>query len=505
MKNTFLYKITPLILIFTVVFSQSCTNLDEELFSDINESNFFQNDEQFVAGLGAAYTALYFYGGHNGLWSLNEVSSDEFLIAQKGSDWFDGGQWLRVHQHLQNSAEESVGNAWNSLFSGVTTCNRLIEQFESAGVEGSDAFISELTALRAWFYYQLLDTYGNVPVVSTFATAEEQPATRPRAEVFSFVEADLVEASRTITRDLGPDTYARMQYYAAQFLLAKIYLNAEVYTGSPRWEDCIAACDNIINSGQYSLSSDFFANFSAENEGSPENIFVIPYDQVGATGFNWSVMHLLGASQSTFNLTAQPWNGYATLQEFYEMFTDDDVRKQGFLVGPQFTSAGDPVLDASFDDPDGEQVNYTPEINELEPNSWRQGGARQFKYQYELGATEHLNNDFALMRYGDVLLMKAEALWRLGRTGEALTLVNEIRARAGVTAWTAAELTANNFLAERGREMFAEGYRRSDLIRFGKFNDPWQFKAASDPTKNLMPIPVQQLDANPSLVQNPGY
>ena len=173
-------------------------------------------------------------------------------------------------------------------------------------------------------------------------------------------------------------------------------------------------------------------------------------------------------------------------------------------MGPQFTSAGDPVIDdaAESDDPDGSQLNFTPEIFSL-TRALRQQGARIGKFEFRQGHLANLSNDFPVFRYADVLLMKAEAEFRLGNSAVALSLVNQVRARAGVAPFTS--LTADNLLAERGREMFAEGWRRSDLIRFGKYNDAWWEKPVSSSTVNLFPIPLPQIDANPNLTQNPGY
>ena len=301
-------------------------------------------------------------------------------------------------------------------------------------------------------------------------------------------------------------SYSKINKDVANAVLAKLYINAEVYTGTQQWSKAAAVVQAITNSGNYSIESNFFANFNADNIGSNENIFVIPSDEVFAQGFALPLMTLHYGSQATFNLTAQPWNGYSSLQEFYNSFEATDTRIGSFLEGPQFESSGKPVLDASFEanDPDGEQVNFTPEINELEPNALRQAGVRVQKYQYELGATNNLNNDYPLYRYGDMLLIRAEALWRINNAdAEALTLVNQIRSRAGVADF--ASLTADNLLAERGREVFAEAYRRQDLIRFGKYNDAWWEKDVSDAHYNIFPIPDPQRLANSNLQQNPGY
>lgn len=479
----------------------SCTNLDEEIFSEITADTFFKTQEEFDAAVVSAYTSLYGFAGHNGIWSIQEVSSDEMAITQKGGDWFDGGQWLRIHRHEVTSTEESINNTWNFAFGVVTNANRLIEQFET--IEGSEAVIAELRTLRAMSYYWLMDLYGNVPIVTAFSGGDENPATKSRQEVFTFIQDELVQSIPAL---LDAKSYSKINVDVAHAVLAKLYINAEVYIGTPMWQEAADAVDAITTNGNFSLESNFFSNFVADNAGSNENIFVIPYDEVFAQGFFLPMMTLHYGSQATFNLTSQPWNGYSTLEDFYNSFEASDTRIGSFLVGPQFDTNGQPILDASAEDfdPDGPPLNFTPEINELEPNALRQAGARVQKFKYEIGASPNLNNDYPIYRYGDMLLIRAEALWRMDNSSaEALTLVNDIRARAGVAPF--ASLTADNLLAERGREMFAEAYRRQDLIRFGKFNDAWWEKGVSDPHFNIFPIPEPQLLANPNLVQNPGY
>lgn len=504
-----------------VAFSaQSCTNLDERPFSELTDSTFPTTEEQFISALGAAYTSLYGWGNHGSYFSLQEVSSDEAAVPQRGSDWYDGGVWLRVHRHEYNKDEDPVRNGWNFCYSGISTCNRVVALFESlveerkVSAEQAAAFIGEVKVLRSIYYLWLLDAYGNVPIVTSFANAEPNPPTKSRAEVFAFVEKELKDNVPNLSKNVDGSTYARINYYVGQTLLAKLYLNAEVYTGTARWADAAAACDEVINSGVYSLEGNYFTNFNVRNETSKENIFVIPYDRNQAQGFNLAAMTLHYSSQETFDLTFQPWNGYCTLQEFYESYENGDIRKGeygnqkvrgNFLAGPQYKSNGvDRILDSSADDPDGAPVDFTPELNVLEPNAYRQAGARIGKFEFVSGTTENLDNDFPLLRYADVILMKAEALWRQDSgSSEALTLTNQIRERAGVSGFSV--LTPADLLAERGREMFFEGWRRQDLIRFGKYNDPWAFKPASDPCKNLYPIPGEQIQANPNLNQNPCY
>lgn len=485
--------------------NQGCTNLDEELFSEVTADNFFQSDEEFISALGAAYTSLYGFAGD--AYGLQQVASDETVVPTRGNDWDDGGHWRRLHQHLYTPDDPLVGGGWSFCYSGIATCNRLIFQFNELGVEGSEVFTAELEVLRALFYYWLLDLYGNVPIVDRFDVADDfAPSTSSRTEVYNFIESEILRNLDNLTKTVDASTYARINYYVAQSILAKLYLNAEVYTGTAQWAKAKAATDEIINGGAYGLAGSYFENFVTENSGSPENIFMIPYDQVFAQGNNLVVRTLHYGSQATYNLTAQPWNGYSSMQEFYNSFEDDDVRKQIFIVGPQFAADGvTRILDsgAEDDDPDGPPLTFTAEINELGPNALRQAGARMGKWEFAQGSTEHLSNDYAIFRYSDILLMKAEVLMREGDQAGALDIVNQLRARAGVEAFTT--LDEDTFLAERGREMAFEAYRRQDLIRFGKYGDAWWEKAASEECKELFPVPRAQLDANKNLTQNDCY
>lgn len=502
--------------LLVIGFTQSCTDLDEELFDTVTNDNFFKTDEELISGLGAAYTRLYSIGSHNGYMSSNEVASDEIMIPQRGTDWFDGGVWLRQHRHEYNSEEGQLNNSWNDLFGSVNTCNRLIAQFEALGNPLTDPFIAELKVLRGYFYWQLMDMFGNVPLVTSFADADPNPANAPRAEIYNFLVNELEVEVGKLTKVKDGTTYGRVTFWVGKALLAKLYLNAEVYAGKAEWAKAAAACDEIINSGLYSLESDYFTSFNENNSGSSENIWSVPYDEVFAQGFNLPMMTLHYGNQDTWNLTQQPWNGYCTLQEFYNSYDDTDKRKGvsgnqkirgNFIAGPQFKADGStPVIDngAEPSDPDGQPLIYTPEINSHFPNALRQAGVRIGKFEYTVGATNNLSNDFPIFRYADILMMKAEAAWRQNAgSPEALALMNQIRTRAGVTPFTS--LTADNILAERGREMFYENHRRTDLIRFGKYNDPREFKPASEPFRNIFPIPRAQLDANKNLKQNPGY
>lgn len=541
-------KIITVFLLAVATVIVSCTDAEVPVASQVTGEEFFQNETEFVSAMGDAYTVLGpgGLGGHNGFSSIQEVSTDEFVIPQRGQDWFDGGIWLRMHRHQFTYEEGYFNNTWQFLFSGVNNTNRLIFQFESAVDEGNadpelaEAFIAELRALRALYYYWLLDTFGNVPIITSFEDAPEEPSQpssnfeEGRTQVFNFVEQELLNALDEVDTDVS-GTYGRINQWVVHFVLAKLYLNAEVYTGTPRWDDAITHTNEIINSGNYNLSSSYQDNFVTENSGSPEIIFAVPYDRVFLTGFNIHQMSLHYGSQSTFRLQSQPWNGYATLEEFYLSYTDPeqnpgpqgtvtgpmgeettgttDDRLTNFLAGPQFDTQGNRIEDdAVFSDfdQDGAPLTFTPAINSLEPDACRQCGARVGKYEIELGSTPNLDNDFVVFRYADVLLMQAEARWRLDNSDpEALRLVNLIRERAGVDNFTS--LTAEQILEERGREFFYELMRRQDLIRFQgnegetRFNDSWWEKNVSEPYRTVFPIPREQLEANSNLVQNPGY
>jgi len=511
--------------ILFVSVNQSCTDLEEELFDQVTADNFFKTEEEFISALGAAYTSLGSFGGNANMYSLQEVTSDEVVVPTRGNDWNDGGEWRRLHTHTYNFEDPRIRDGWNFCFSGVNACNRLIFQFEGLEIDGKEAFLSELRVLRSLYYMWLLDTYGNVPIVEQFNVPDDfAPANGTdfqagRQAVYEFVERSVLDNLENLSRAVDQSTYARVNYYVGQMILAKLYLNAEVYTGKPEWEKAVAACNEIINSGQYSLTGNYFDNFNAANEGSSEFIFVIPYDRVFLQGFNLPAMTLHYTSTQTYNLTFQPWNGFCSLEEFYNSYEDGDVRKGvpnteegpsgirgNFLVGPQFSAGGERLVDsgAEPEDPDGPPLTFTPEINELQPRALRQSGARIGKFEFINGATQHLDNDFPVFRYADVLLMKAEALWRQNPSDpEALNLINQIRERADVDPFDS--LDEDRLLAERGREMFSEVHRRTDLIRFGRYNDAWWEKPVSEPFRNVFPIPRSAIDANQNLTQNPGY
>ncbi|HBZ19893.1 MAG TPA: RagB/SusD family nutrient uptake outer membrane protein [Bacteroidales bacterium] len=552
-----------IIALFTITFNQSCTKLDEELYDSVTPANFFTTQEEFISALGAAYTRFADWATSDGTMALQEVTTDEMVVPTRGQDWDDGGNWRRLHLHSWTREDYQMNNGWDFGFSGVNTANRLIYQFQSLVTGGqvsqaaADAFIAELETVRGFFYWQLIDMFGNVPLVTDFASTESAPATKSRLEVYNFVIGNLEAAVPKLSKAVDGTTYGRMNYYAGQALLAKLYLNAGVYTGTNQWTKAIAACNEIINSGKYSLESNFFANFNVNNSGSKEFIFAIPYDEVFFQGFQYGVKSLHYGSQDTYNFTAQPWNGFCSLEEFYKSYSDADVRKGDagtvtapatkrgtFLAGYQYKNGGGKVMDDGFEvpqpnrvppllgDPDGAPLNFgnigstQAQINELGPQAYRQSGVRIGKWEYALGAQpQNMSNDYGVFRYADILLMKAEALFRTGNTAEALILVNQIRARAGVPALTSLDgplsydmtgpvVPGGELFNEIGRELAFENHKRTNLIRWGFFLDvskwalpfynPGDRLEAGVKTK-LFPVHKDKIAANPNLVQNPGY
>ncbi|NJN26038.1 MAG: RagB/SusD family nutrient uptake outer membrane protein [Cyclobacteriaceae bacterium] len=539
-----------LVSLFVTTFSPSCTNLDEELYDVVIPEDFLKGEEQYVAYLGQAYTKLKDYGT-GGHMQLSQGSADQGVYPTRGTDWNDGGVHRRRQMHTWTF--EDTGGTWDLAFSGISDCNRLTESYlvliedGLIDVEVANRFIGELAGLRAFFYYLLIDAYGNVPIVTEFSTADPAPATKSRKEVFDFIIAQLDEWAPKLEVEVGGAAYGRVNYWTAKAIEAKMHLNAEVWSGTANWDGVIAACDEIINSGKFNLEANFFTNFDVENGVSKEFIFAIPYDKVFFKGFNLSFHTLHYGNRDTYNLTGNPWNGFCTMEEFYNSFDDKDLRKgepgtldgpatkRGtFLVGYQYKLNGELVIDDAdgSKDPDGPPVNFMPNLSTIGPNTLRQEGARVGKWEFEIGGTDNMSNDFAVFRYADILLMKAEAIWR--KTGNpadatALALVNQVRTTHGgneIGLLTTLDgpisfkieegsVAGGELLNERGRELAFEMHRRQDLIRWGVFGEVAKWSPPtgvsddkpfnSDPTRTIFAIPRNQLENNRNLIQNPGY
>jgi len=516
MKRIILSLKVLLIILFIGVVQQSCTKLDETVYSDITGEKLFEDPENLIYAFGVAYTNLYQLTGHKyGVVGM-EAGTDILVVPQRGGDWYDGGEWHRWHRLTFTPDDGYVGRWWNTIFFGVNTCNRLIFQFESLEDIDVTPAVAELRALRALYYYWLIDIYGNVPISTEFDVPEGfKPTTSSRKDVFDFIESELIEAMPNLEKQTGLLYFGRMNYYAAQMVLAKLYLNAEVYTGTPQYQKALNACDSVTTGG-YSLTGDFFANFEEDATLSTEYILGLHFDQIEAPAFEVHLFTNHYNMQAKFGFQDACWNGISAQEAFFNSFEEEDIRRDGLLSGFQYMDDGTPIEDPSYEkfnptdpsapyDKDGAHLNLDPEINMLEPGCLRQAGARVAKYPFIEGSDRYTGNDIPIFRYADLLLMKAELLMRSGGDlGEALSLVNQVRTRANATLF--GELTFENLLAERGRELFAEGHRRSDMIRFGAYlGTRWEKPDVSPDHVTLWPIPQSQIDANSNLVQNPGY
>ena len=514
----------------------SCTNLEENLIGDITSDISIVGVEPPDGGeslgvLGAAYGSLRDAGtaNHGGYYSIQEITTDEMCIATKGGDWFDGGILLDLHRHTYQPTHAFINGTWVQTYSAINTVNEVLARTDLDANTRSQG-----RALRAYYYWRMMDLYGRVKIVTE---TDNDPTQSSRQEVFDFVESELLEAlGITAVSDmmdlsnspLGTDNNSySINQYGALGILAKVYLNSEVYTGTARWAEAAAAANYVINGGVYSLCGEgcsvqnlgkrpdvdsdptdltgYAAVFAPNNEGNPEHIFVVNYDEVTGPNMNFSQMNLHYSSQFTWNLQSQPWNGYATLEEFYNSYEDGDARKtNNFIVGDQLDFGGSAILDYASDD-ESLVLSYQPSINEIFPNSQREAGARPGKFSFKQLGRDNMDNDYPIVRLGDLHLVRGEAMARnAGNWDMSLNDVNMIRTRAGVS--TLSTIDADGFLAERGREMFQEAARRTDMIRFGAYNGTWWEKEASDEHYNVFPIPTDQITASGgSLTQNDGY
>jgi starch-binding outer membrane protein, SusD/RagB family len=524
----------------------ACTDLEENLKSEITQDIKIPGISTSTTGgppdpLFAVFGQLRGSGTayHSSYYSVNEIASDEMCIAAKGGDWFDGGILIELHRHTFTPAHDFIKNAWNGSYSAINNCNELLAATGSSALDANQR--AQVRALRAYFYMRLCDMFGNVKISTE---TNKEPAQTTRLEVYKFVESELLAAlgvtEVTATMNLAnsplgeaPSQY-RINRWGALGLLSKLYLNAGVWSGTPQWDKASIASGFIIDKGPYTLCNDnckvvnlgrrpavasdsvelkgYAAVFAPNNKNNQEHIFSTEYDEVTAGGMNFSQMNLHYSSQFTWNLQSQPWNGYATLEEFYNSYDNADVRKKNnFIAGPQLDFGGSAILDYASDDGDL-VLNYTPKINELSPNSIREAGARPGKFSFKQFGRDNMDNDYPIVRLGEMYLVRAEAEARKANSwtnANTLKDVNIIRLRAKVPLYTATTLTEAEFLRERGREMFAESVRRTDLIRFGTWNNAWWEKPASNVRTRLFPIPQEQIDATRStknpLKQNDGY
>ena len=541
MKDNIYIKRFCVVILFLGILT-SCTELKDDSYGSVIGSQYNPKTDADISYLvNAAYvpwreTLLLW----NGVVRGQELCADQDVLPARPNGWVDGGIYKRWHQHTWTTDDNSVWEPWSRTYNGVTTCNRLLSQIEDGtiGIEGEakDKLISELKVLRASYYYILVDFYGNVPIVTDYKDVE-LPTQSTRIEVFDFIVQEITDNLDNLSEEPRGYYYGRFNKWAAYTLLAKMYLNAEVWTGTAQWGDCISACNEVIafaeSSGSYALEENQKDVFVTVNEGSKEIIYGIPEDEIYVTDWNAFDFHLYtlaSENQKTYNFTNVPWGGVCAIPQFVKSFDPDDARlKENFIFGQQYTASGE-ILARSDN---GEPMSYGIDVPSID-QSTAYDGYRWGKFEYAEGSTNRLSNDWPLFRYADILLMKAEALMRDGQSG-AGALVTKVRERAfkdnpvkaivtdgdllggsvydygrrdtnQTTVEGGADIQYGRFLDELGWEFTQEGRRRQDMIRFGVFTTKsWFSHDVSSSYRSLYPIPNQALLTNSKLTQNPGY
>ena len=508
---------------------QSCLNLDEEVYSEVLAENFRPGERDIPAIIAPVYGSLRaLMMGWQGHFDVQEESADVIVTPARPNGWYDGGTYVRMHQHTWTPLQWQPTNLWNSSYRSVTTANRVISQIEDGEIqisEGRESVIAELKGVRAFAYYLLLDNHGNVPIVTDFRDVS-LPEQSDRTTLYNFVIEEIENVLPSLSQDAS-NTYGQMNYWVAKTLLAKIYLNAEVYTGTPQWQKVIEVCDEIIAGGVYSLDPVYSDVFHWENQNNQEIIFAIPYDEIFGQGNTVHMKTLDPLSRFVYGMQAGPWGGNCAVPQFIDSYDEEDGRLYDtWIQGPQrHANTGEVV------------ITYRKEVPSIAATA-SNDGYRIGKYQIKPSATGSLDNDFPFFRYADVLMMKAEALLRTGNGAEAASLVSEVRTRAFANSnpakatVTAAVLEGNSryqygyqnldgsidldsgvipfggFLDELGWEFAAEAHRRQDLIRFGVFQTKSWFNHRPHPqaqNKIIFPIPETEINNNPNLTQNPSY
>jgi starch-binding outer membrane protein, SusD/RagB family len=463
-----------------------------------------------------AYTQLQSITGNTNMILTSEETTDALIIPVRiGGDWADGGEWTQLWLHTYAPGHANVSSSWDNAYGAIGQINITIGLLQGLPSSATTtASIAELKVLRSYYYYLLLNNFGNIPFIVSSSTDASTVKNTQAATVWSSLVTELAAdtsllSSKTPAQD--PSQYGRLNKWGAYFLLAKLYLNKNVLTGSTDnsgYTACLALCNSIATAG-YSLQANFFDNFSSNNTGSTENIFVIPYDHIYAAGLTIQMMtmHYNQAAKYNWGSTGGPWNGFCANADYYGSFNNADSRKAGWMHGIQYAADGVTPLTTRGSD-SSLVLNFRPQVTGFQQATpaTEYDGVRQQKWALTPGFQAQ-DADFALMRYSDVLLMQAECQMRLGNAGAALNATAPVRQRAGLPNFTAGAFTLDSLLAERGREFVWEGWRKEDLIRYGHFGDKKQFKPTPDANKNpqFFPIPTEAIQKNPNLVQNPGY
>ena len=475
-------------------------------------------------------------GTCRGIYDYNTLTTDEAMIPIRGGDWYDGGLWENMYQHKWSPNDLPLYNTWKYLYKVVVLANKslyIIDKNKNLLTEEQRAtYEAEVRAVRALFYYYIMDMYGRVPIVTSYEQPQDEVLQSERSEVFRFIVDELQAVAELLPNERSNkmgNYYGRVTRPVAHFLLAKLALNAEIYCddnwtdGVPQngkeifftvdgerlnaWQTCIKYCDKLAEVG-YVLESDYSYNFAVHNENSNENIFTIPLDKNLYAAQFWYLFRsrhynhggaLGGSSENgtSANISTVLAYGYGTDEE--------DARfVKNFYAGVVEVDGKPVMMD------NGEQLEYFPlelKLNLTGSPYVKTAGARMAKY--EVDRTSHSDgrqpdNDIVLFRYADAMLMKAEAKVRNGEDG-SLEL-NEVRNRVGMPY---REATLANILEERLLELVWEGWRRQDMVRFGMYHKSYDQRTQLPDEKSgyttVFPIPQKCRDLNPRLEQNSGY
>ena len=475
-------------------------------------------------------------GTCRGLYDYNTLTTDEAMIPIRGGDWYDGGLWENMYQHKWNPNDLPLYNTWKYLYKVIVLSNKSLSVIDKYShnltIEQKTAYEAEVRAIRALFYYYIIDMYGRVPLVTSYEQAQNEVLQSERSEVFRFIVNELQEVMNLLPNERSNkmgNYYGRVTTPVVHFLLAKLALNAEIYCddnwtdGVPQngkeifftvdseqlnaWQTCIRYCDKLAEAG-YQLEGDYSYNFAVHNENSNENIFTIPLDKNLYAAQFWYLFRsrhynhggaLGGSSENgtSANISTVLAYGYGTDKV-------DTRFEKNFYAGIVEVDGKTIMMD------NGKPLEYHPlelKLNLTGSPYVKTAGARMAKY--EVDRTSHSDgrqpdNDIVLFRYADALLMKAEAKARNGEDG-SLEL-NEVRNRVGMPYRKA---TLENILEERLLELVWEGWRRQDLVRFGLYHKSYdqriQLPDEGNGYTTVFPIPQKSIDLNPKLKQNVGY
>jgi len=523
------FKIYAAALLFAGAGLSSCTDLGEQMYSQL-ESDGGGGSVNPAELLISAYDALNGQHQLGDRWSLNEISTDEAVKPTRGGDWDDGGVHRGIHLHIWNADNRYMNNAFNGLHTAQFRASNVIEAPSATPQQKAEARF-----IRTLCMYDVLNLWGVALNRKDMRDIWANPTVMETKEAIDFIQQEL----EAIIADPNMPEFDKTKAYtaskhAARFLLMKLHLNKGTFLSRADPQFAPADMNKVIDlaaeikaGGGLALAADgkeYFDNFAPDNDLlSKENIYTL----INKSGERNGISNVI-RNVSHYNMDPSGWNGAATLKAFYESFEAGDVRRGinysgyrgqgdrpnptnsvnvGFRVGQQYNmKTGDPLKAGN---PAGAPLLFVPEITiRTSDATLETAGVRVIKYAFDYESwNSNLggDNDWAVFRYADVLLMEAEALLRTNREPEARTIVNGIRAARNAGA-PFATLTEENLLAERGRELYWEGWRREDLIRFGKFLEPNEVRTTKSPAHRLLyALPSQQMSVNSNLKQNPGY